>query len=110
VDDVINWKFARKPIFENLFQKRIKMTLPGNFIYSSGLNVMLKGFNLTLNSRTDSQDVSTYGKYMIVAARHMIKPQLFETVLEVASDSTNSPVSLSSDSVTQQFIASGGTI
>ena len=110
VDDVVNWKFARKPIFENLFQKRIKMTLPGNFIYSSGLNVMLKGFNLTLNSRTDSQDVSTYGKYIIVAARHMIKPQLFETVLEVASDSTNSPVPKSSDSVTQQFIASGGTI
>jgi hypothetical protein len=110
VDDVVNWKFARKPIFENLFQKRIKMTLPGNFIYSSGLNVMLKGFNLTLNSRTDSQDVSTYGKYIIVAARHMIKPQLFETVLEVASDSTNSPVPKSSDAVTQQFIASGGPI
>ena len=110
VDDVVNWKFARRPIFENLFQKRIKMTLPGNFVYSSGLNVILKGFNLTLNTRTDSQDVSTYGKYMIVAVRHMIKPQLFETVLEVVSDSTNSPVSSSSDSVTQQFIASGGTI
>jgi len=110
VDDVVNWKFARRPIFENLFQKRIKMTLPGNFVYSSGLNVILKGFNLTLNTRTDSQDVSTYGKYMIVAARHMIKPQLFETILEVASDSTNSSVASSSDSVTQQFIASGGTI
>jgi hypothetical protein len=110
VDDVVNWKFARKPIFENLFQKRIKMTLPGNFIYSSGLNVTLKGFNLTLNSRTDSQDVSTYGKYMIVAVRHMIKPQLFETILEVASDSTNTPTPASSDAVTQQFIASGGTI
>jgi len=110
VDDVVNWKFARRPIFENLFQKRIKMTLPGNFVYSSGLNVILKGFNLTLNTRTDSQDVSTYGKYMIVAVRHMIKPQMFETILEVASDSTNSPVPSSSDSVTQQFIASGGTI
>ena len=110
VDDVVNWKFARKPIFENLFQKRIKMTVPGNFIYSSGLNVTLKGFNLTLNSRTDSQDVSTYGKYMIVAVRHMIKPQLFETILEVASDSTNTPTPASSDAVTQQFIASGGTI
>jgi hypothetical protein len=40
----------------------------------------------------------------------MIKPQMFETILEVASDSTNSPVPSSSDSVTQQFIASGGTI
>jgi len=110
VDDVVNWKFARRPIFENLFQKRIKMTLPGNFVYSSGLNVILKGFNLTLNTRTNSQDVSTYGKYMIVAVRHMIKPQMFETVLEVASDSTNSPTPASSDAVTQQFIASGGTI
>ena len=71
---------------------------------------MLKGFNLTLNSRTDSQDVSTHGKYMIVAVRHMIKPQMFETILEVASDSTNSSIPTSSDSVTQQFIASGGTI
>jgi hypothetical protein len=86
------------------------MTLPGNFVYSSGLNVILKGFNLTLNTRTDSQDVSTYGKYMIVAVRHMIKPQMFETILEVASDSTNSPVPSSGDSVTQQFVASGGTI
>lgn len=109
-DDVSNWKFARRPIFENLFQKKIQMTVPGNFLYSSGLNVTLKGFNLTLNSRTDSQDVSTFGKYMIVAARHMIKPQMFETILEVASDSTNSPNPKSVDLVTQSFISSGGTI
>jgi hypothetical protein len=42
-------------------------------------------------TKGDSRDVSTNGKYMIIAARHMIKPQKYETVLELASESTNSP-------------------
>ena len=69
------------------------MTVAGNFMFSSGFNVDLKGFNLTMVSKGDSKDVSTHGKYMIIAARHMIKPQVHHTILELASESTNSPFS-----------------
>jgi hypothetical protein len=96
-DDAENYLFARKSIFANLLQKRIRITVPGNFIYSSGLNVNLRGFNLTQNDRNDTKDASTYGKYMIVSTRHTIRPDTFETIIEVASDTTNSPV-ISSDS------------
>jgi hypothetical protein len=92
VDDSENYLFARKSIFANLLQKRIRITVPGNFIYSSGLNVNLKGFNLTQNDRNDTKDTSTYGKYMIIAVRHTLRPDTFETIIEVASDTTNSPV------------------
>ena len=79
VDDTNNWKYPRKSIVSNLVQKRLKMTVPGDFIFSSGFNVDLKGFNLTMVSKANSKDVSTNGRYMIIAARHMIKPQKFET-------------------------------
>jgi hypothetical protein len=69
------------------------MVMPGNFLFSSGFNVDLKGFNLSMVAKGDSRDVSTNGKYMIIAARHMIKPQKYETILELASESTNSPPS-----------------
>ena len=101
VDDTNNWKYPRKSIVSNLVQKRLKMTVPGDFIFSSGFNVDLKGFNLTMVSKANSKDVSTNGRYMIIAARHMIKPQKFETVLELASESTNSPFS-GSESAAQQ--------
>jgi hypothetical protein len=93
IDDTNKWKYPRKSIISNLIQKRLRMTVPGNFIFSSGFNVDLKGFNLTMVSKGDSKDVSTNGKYMIIAARHMIKPQIHQTILELASESTNSPFS-----------------
>jgi len=95
VDDTNNWRFPRKSIFANLIQKRLRMVMPGNFLFSSGFNVDLKGFNLSMVAKGDSRDVSTNGKYMIIAARHMIKPQKYETILELASESTNSPFSVS---------------
>ena len=95
VDDTNNWKYPRKAILSNLIQKRLRMTVPGNFIFSSGFNVDLKGFNLTMVAKDDSKDVSTNGKYIIIAARHMIKPQIHQTILELASESTNSPFSVS---------------
>jgi hypothetical protein len=101
VDDTNNWKYPRKSILSNLGQKRLRMTIPGNFIFSSGFNVDLKGFNLSMVSKGDSKDVSTNGRYIIIAARHMIKPQLHQTLLEIASESTNSPFS-SSESAEQQ--------
>jgi hypothetical protein len=102
VDDTNNWKFPRRSIFSNLIQKRLRMTVPGNFIFSSGFNVDLKGFNLSMVSKGDSKDVSTNGKYIIIAARHMIKPQKHETILELASESTNTPFSGSENAAQQE--------
>jgi hypothetical protein len=102
IDDTNYWKFPRRAIISNLIQKRLRMTIPGNFLFSSGFNVDLKGFNLAMVAKSDSTDVSTNGKYMIIAARHMIKPQKHETILELASESTNAPSSTSENIAIQE--------
>ena len=40
-DDTDNYVFQRKALFYNLMQTRIQLTLPGNFVLSSGLNLNL---------------------------------------------------------------------
>ena len=66
--------------------------LPGNFVISSGLNLNLNFPPRNANRDVDGTDESLNGKYIILAARHMIKPNKHETVLEVATDSTNRPL------------------
>jgi hypothetical protein len=78
----------RKAILKNLFSQRLKIALPGNFLLSSGIVVDV---NKQKNSteQDDSRDQSIYGKYLIVATRHIIQQSKHETVIEVATDSTN---------------------
>lgn len=89
-DDTENYMFQRKAILQNLFGKRIKMTLPGNFALASGfcvdVQVPVKGI---VPDGEENVDRSTYGKYLIIGARHIIKPNMHEVVIEAVTDSSN---------------------
>jgi hypothetical protein len=90
IDDTHAYVFQRAPIISNLLQTTIHVSLPGNFGLSSGYVV-----NLTMPTRatkSDSQnslDNTLNGKYLITATHHMIKSDRHETIIEVATDSTN---------------------
>jgi hypothetical protein len=103
IDDTHKYVPQRKAILYNLLQKKMTITLPGNFSLSSGfvLNVDAHSFAVESNP-TDKKDDSISGKYLIIATRHLISPKKHETFCELASDSTNNGVILSSDPTLQQ--------
>jgi len=82
--------FQRKAIIENLLSKRLKIVMPGNFQLSSGYNVNVDLPYMGAKS-TDytNKDVSITGKYLIVAARHIIGFEKFETIIETATTSND---------------------
>ena len=82
--------FQRKSIFKNLMSKRLKFVMPGNFQLSSGYNVDVKIPELAIKEDgVESDDLSLNGKHLIVASRHIISFDKHETIIEVASTSTN---------------------
>lgn len=88
IDDTHNYIFQRKAIFTNLFQKKLRVTMPGNFRLWSGSNVMMNLPNRFNAIGETEGDKTVRGKYLIVAARHIIRYDRHETILEVATDST----------------------
>lgn len=88
IDDTHNYILQRKTIFYNLMQKRLKITVPGNFMLMSGYNVQVNMPNRSQDNTSDG-DKSLSGKYVITGVRHVIRFDKHETVLEVATDSTN---------------------
>ena len=87
IDNTHDYVFQRKSLFANLMQRRIQLVLPGNFGLLSGyiVNVTIPKFALTKNDDTIDETVS--GKYIIIGARHIIRYNKHETILEVATDS-----------------------
>ena len=92
VENYESFLFQRKAIFKNLTAKRLKVVLPGNFQLTSGFNVdvLTSGFNRKTKDSTND-DLSLNGKYLIIAARHTITTNKHETLIEIATDSTNNP-------------------
>jgi hypothetical protein len=90
IDDTHEYIPRRKAILNNLAQRKMTITLPGNFAITSGyvLNVDAKSFAIN-DDVTEQYDKSVSGKYLIVATRHIINPQKHETFCEIATDSTN---------------------
>jgi hypothetical protein len=91
VDDTDNYILQRKMIFDNLMQKRIRVTMPGNFGLYSGSCVQLNiphRYNIDTDTM-EQGDKSLSGKYIIIGVRHLIRYDKHETILEVATDSTN---------------------
>ena len=88
-DNSHNYILQRKAIFSNLMQKRIRITMPGNFALTSGAPVQVQ-MPIRYNEETtkESGDLTLKGKYMIIGARHIIRYDKHETVIEVATDST----------------------
>ena len=93
-----NYVFQRRAILENLIAKRLKLVMPGNFQLTSGFNVYLSAPSYARKEKGDSnEDISLTGKYIIIATRHIIGYNKHETIIEIASSSTNIPNVLSSN-------------
>lgn len=88
IDDTHTYLPQRKATLNNLLQRRMNITLPGNFAISSGFVLNLNAHSFSLNDN-NNVDKSISGKYLIVGTRHMIRPEKHETICEISSDSTN---------------------
>lgn len=88
IDDTHSYVLQRKAIFYNFIQKRLQISMPGNFMLMSGYNVQVNMPNRSQDVDVDG-DKSLSGKYVITGVRHIIRFDKHETVLEVATDSTN---------------------
>jgi len=89
-DNFESYIFQRKSIIENLMSKRLKVAMPGNFQLTSGFNVnVVAPYFGKKEKGDDNEDVSLSGKYIIVASRHIIGYEKHETIIEVATTSTN---------------------
>lgn len=90
--DYENVVFQRKAIFSLLLSQRVKVVVPGNFLITSGNNVFLHvpKFSAGKVSGEDPWDRTLYGSYIIIASRHMIKPNgTYETIFEACTNSSN---------------------
>jgi hypothetical protein len=89
IDDTHNYIYQRTALFNNIMQKRLRIVVPGNFGLYAGYSVYLEYPN-RFNDKTDvnPNDKTLGGRYMIVSARHIIRFDKHETILEVATDST----------------------
>jgi hypothetical protein len=90
--DYENVVFQRKAIFSMLLSQRVKVVVPGNFLVTSGNNVFLHVPKFSAGKITgeDPWDRTLYGSYIIIASRHMIKPNgTYETIFEACTNSSN---------------------
>ena len=100
-DGVESWFFQRKAILKNLMSKRLKLVMPGNFQLSSGFNVNI---DAPIIGSSSGEDKSINGKYLIVASRQIIGYEKHETIIEVASSSSEADYILASDAEQQKEI------
>ena len=93
IDDTHAYVFQRAPILANLLQTTIHLNIPGNFGVTSGAIINLK---MPIKSGKtevgEGLDQTLTGKYIVTATRHVIKGDMHETVIELATDSTNRPI------------------
>lgn len=86
------WMFQRNAILKNMTSKIVRIALSGNFGLTSGQNINMlvpvRGEKAE-NDPNDNLDMSLSGRYLIIAARHVIRYDKHETILELATDSTN---------------------
>jgi hypothetical protein len=90
--DYENVIFQRRAIFSMLLSQRVKIVVPGNFLITSGNNVFLHvpKFSAGKIPGEDPWDRTLYGSYIIIASRHMIKPNgTYETIFEACTNSSN---------------------
>ena len=106
IDNIENWLFQRKAIINNLMNKRVKLAMPGNFQLTSGFNINLEASTFGKKEKGgDNDDPSLSGKYIIVASRHIIGYDKHETIIEVATTSTNNDfIPVSNPKQTEQLL------
>jgi len=105
-ESVENWLFQRAAIIAHLMSKRVKLAMPGNFQLTCGFNIKLTAPSPGKKIKgDDNEDPSLNGKYIIVASRQMIKRDIHDTVIEVASTTTdNDFVTVSNPSQLKQLL------
>lgn len=86
-----DFAFQRKSIIYNLMQRRLEFVLPGNFTIRSGsmLQLNFPRFKYTTKETTENFDETMTGRYIVTGVRHIVKYAVHETMVEVATDSTN---------------------
>lgn len=86
----------RRAILKQLFAQRIKISLPGNFLITSGVTLNILKQKSSYYDENENVDSSLFGKYLVVATRHILQDNKHETILELVTDSKqfdeNSPV------------------
>ena len=100
-ESIESWSFQRKAIIKNLMSKRLKIVMPGNFQLSSGFNVNVDA-PIVGSSRGDDKSIN--GKYIIIASRQIIGVEKHETIIEVASSSSDIGFISGSDAEQQEEI------
>jgi len=81
--------FARKALLQNFVTQRLKIVLPGNFLVSPGRTLYLEVPSRSVSlAGSNNYDATLKGKYAILSTRHIIKYNMFETVAEVVTDSS----------------------
>lgn len=88
IEDTEEYVFQRRAILQNLTNRRLKITMPGNFQLTSGFNVNVMAYLNKKVKGEDNEDAVTAGKYVIVGAKHIIGYEKHETVIEVATSSS----------------------
>ena len=90
LEDTHQYILQRQAIFQNFMQKRLLVTMPGNFRLQSGSNVQINMPSMSGDKNPESGgDKSLSGKYTIIGTRHIIRFDGHQTLIEVATDSTN---------------------
>lgn len=89
LEDTHNFAFQRKALIEGFVNKTVRLLLPGNFSLTSGANVKLKMPTRAIKAKEGKdEDDSLKGVYTIIATRHMLRAGIHETIIDVATDST----------------------
>jgi hypothetical protein len=88
IDNTHEYIFQRRAFFSNLMQKRIELTMPGNFGYTCGETITLNVPKFSAKEDGKNTDDTLSGKYIILGVRHIIRYQTHETIIEVVTDST----------------------
>jgi len=87
IDDTHNYMFQRKSYFTNMMQKRLQVTMPGNFGYNPGFLVNLDYPKFSIK-QDEVLDDTLSGRYIITGVRHIIRYNRHETLLEICTDSS----------------------
>jgi hypothetical protein len=66
----------------------IKMTIPGDPGISVGRTINVNLFTLSPTRSSKGLDKFYSGKYLVTAVRHIIQPTVYQTVVEIAKDSS----------------------
>jgi hypothetical protein len=69
----------------------IKMSIPGDPGITAGRTINFNLHSLNPIDKIKKLDKFYSGKYLVTAVRHIIQPNRYQTILEIAKDSSNKP-------------------